>query len=74
MAVISNYVNATYNEDPDDHHPLRVATRAATGEAHEFGDLGEIQLTEDEAQRLTVYLVDQYDEDLADELREKIDV
>lgn len=47
---LSDYTEVTYEES--DANPLRIAVRAATGGGHEFGDAGEVYLSDNEGREL----------------------
>jgi len=51
---LSDYAEVEYTDE--DANPLRIAVRGATGEGHQFGDVGEVHLTEDEAEALRAFL------------------
>lgn len=58
---LSNYAQATYN--PDDANPLHIGARASSRDGHEFGDAGEVYLSDEEAKRLQTFLNDVYGEE-----------
>lgn len=56
---LSDYARATY--DAEDANPLKLAARASTADGHEFGDVGELHLTDTEGRELTRFLNSIYD-------------
>lgn len=56
---LSDYAEVTHDEQ--DANPLRIAARASTASGHEFGDAGEIYLSDDEGRELARYLNTIYD-------------
>lgn len=56
---LSEYAEVSYENEKA--NPVKIAARGSTADGHEFGDAGEIYLTDDEARELGNFLNEIYD-------------